>query len=97
MSIITTNDPEYILYILAQPMAGANKMEFKFLRKQLKLKSSINATGEHDEWRLVAYHRYLTRCQRNLQHKTLQPRMVNTFGIVLANVTIWWINKWRLL
>jgi hypothetical protein len=32
----------------------------------------------------------------NLQHETLQPRIVNTFGIVLANVTVWWIYKWRL-
>jgi hypothetical protein len=36
--IITSNDPEYIYYILAQPMAGANKTEFKFLQKQTEIK-----------------------------------------------------------
>jgi hypothetical protein len=57
------------------------------------VKSSIDATGKHVGWRLTTYKRCLTRCQNNLQHKTLQTRMVNTFGIVLVNVTIWWINK----
>jgi hypothetical protein len=36
--IIIMNDLEYIYYILAQPMAGANKTEFKFLRKQTEIK-----------------------------------------------------------
>jgi hypothetical protein len=97
MLIITTNDPEYIYYILAQPLAGANKTEFKFLRKLTEIKELYHCHRRTDKWRLAAYHPYLTHCRRNLQFKTLQQQMVNTFGIVLANVTVWWINKWRLL
>jgi hypothetical protein len=33
----------------------------------------------------------LTHRLNNLQHETLQARMVNSFEIVLANDTIWWL------
>jgi hypothetical protein len=33
----------------------------------------------------------LTLRLKSLQHETLQPQVVNTFGIVLAKDTIWWM------
>jgi hypothetical protein len=62
-------------------MACVNKQSSKYCRNKLELQELYHATGEHVGWRLVTYQRYLTRRRSNLQHKMLQPQIVNTLNV----------------
>jgi hypothetical protein len=49
----------------------------------------MNATGRHVGHRLAILNIEFSN-GGNLQHKTLQPEGINTYGIVLANDTFGW-------
>ena len=61
-------------------MRKANKVESSIITPQAPMLSGDSRPNG-----------YLTRCRSNLQHETLQPRMVNTFWNCIGKCTTLWI------